>query len=273
MKAVSSRGEAGVEVLSWKDSTLTACEDRVAVEEPLEVYVDGALSLVTMRTPGREKELAAGYCFSEALIDSRRDIGLIAYCGEEEGNRVDVILEPERRAAKGVVAKDSSSLTYSSCGICGKKMVDETSLRLALRASTFTIPAQRAGDLLETLERCQECFGKTGGTHAAGLFNREMELLGFAEDIGRHNAFDKALGEVLLADRLDDVLVAVLTSRLSYEMVLRAGRSKAEVLIGMSSPTSLGVELANRLNLTVVGFARQGRLNVYSGVNRITAGV
>jgi FdhD protein len=234
--------------------------------------VDGVLSLVTMRTPGGEKELAIGYCFSEGLIESLRDVGAVTHCGEGEGNQVFVTLEPGRKAARRVVVKERSGLVYSSCGICGKDVVDATCLELAHRGNTFVIPAHRAGDMLHALERCQGHFEKTGGTHAAGLFDRELGLLAFAEDVGRHNALDKAVGAAIVKDRLDDVMVVVLTSRLSYEMVLKAGRTRAEVLIGMSSPTSLGVELANRINLTALGFARQGRFNVYSGVERVTDG-
>jgi FdhD protein len=267
--AVPPKGEAIVKIVSWDDEELKAREDRVAVEEPLEVYVDGTLCLVTMRTPGEERELAAGYCFSEGMIDSLRDIGAIKYCGQEEGNRVDVFLQPERKAARGVVVKERGAPVYSSCGICGKEVVDEILPRLVRRGSTFAIPAHSASEMLGAVEGRQECFGKTGGTHAAGLLNREMEFLGFAEDIGRHNALDKAVGEVVLKGGLDEAMVVVLTSRLSYEMVLKAGRTCAQVLIGMSSPTSLGIELASHINLTVVGFARQGRFNVYTGADRV----
>jgi FdhD protein len=272
VRGVTLEGEIVAKIVSWDDKELRAREDSVVVEEPLEVYVDGTLCLVTMRTPGAERELAAGYCFSEGLIDSLRDIGVINYCGEEEGNRIDVILEPARKAAKGVVARERSAPVYSSCGICGQEVLDQIIPRLARRSSTFAIAAHRAGEMLRAVERCQEHFGKTGGTHAAGLFDRDMELLGFAEDIGRHNALDKAVGAAVLGGKIDEVTVVVLTSRLSYEMVLKAARTKAEVLIGMSSPTSLGVELASRVNLTLVGFARQGRFNIYTGVDRVAGG-
>jgi FdhD protein len=266
----SLKGEAIVRIVCWEDEELRTREDSVAVEEPLEVYVDGTLSLVTMRTPGQERELAAGYCLSEGVIDSLRDIGAVGYCGEENGNRVDVLLAPARKAAGRAAPKQRSELVYSSCGICGKDLVDAVSPRLVRRASTLAIRARAAGEMLRAVESCQEHFGKTGGTHAAGLFGRDMELLAFAEDIGRHNALDKAMGEVVLGKRLDEVMVVVLTSRLSYEMVLKAGRTRAELLIGMSSPTSLGIEMARRMNLTVLGFARQGRFNVYNGVDRVT---
>ena len=271
-KERSLKGEAMVRIVCWEDEELRTREDSVAVEEPLEVHVDGTLSLVTMRTPGQERELAAGYCLSEGVIDSLRDIGAIGYCGEANGNRVDVMLEPVRKAARGAIPKQRDELVYSSCGICGKDVVDAVSHRLVRRATTLTMPARAAGDMLRAVEKCQEHFGKTGGTHAAGLFDRDMELLAFAEDIGRHNALDKAVGGVVLGDRLDDVMVVVLTSRLSYEMVLKAGRTRAEVLIGMSSPTSLGIEMARRIDLTVLGFARQGRFNVYSGADRVSEG-
>jgi FdhD protein len=267
---VSLKSESYADIVSWDGKKLRTRCDTIAVEEPLEVYVDGVLSLITMRTPGSEKELALGYCFSEGLVGSLQDVGALTYCTDHEGNRVFVSLEPRRKDAGAAVVKGKGGLVYSSCGICGKDMVNASYLEVAPRGNTFTIPPQCAGDILHALERCQQHFEKTGATHAAGLFDGELRLLAFAEDVGRHNALDKAVGAAVLQNTVDDVRTVVLTSRLSYEMVLKVGRTRAEVVIGMSSPTSLAVELANRINLTALGFARQGRFNIYSGAERVT---
>jgi FdhD protein len=262
-------GEAIVEIKRCRDHEVLSREDTVAVEEPLEIFVDGAPCYLTMRSPGREKELAAGFCLSEGLIDSLRDVDVLTYCEEAHGNRVYVGLNAERRLAKGLTVKQRRLPAYSSCGMCGKELVEDICTQMARRANTFSVGLSDVREMLATLERSQEVFGETGGTHAAAVFDRSLGLLAVAEDIGRHNALDKAMGELVLRDRLDDVTAVALTSRLSYEMVQKVGRTGAEVLIGMSSPTSLGVELAKTINLTVIGFATQCRFNVYSGFARL----
>jgi FdhD protein len=263
------KGEAIVGIKRCQDREVLSREDTVAVEEPLEIFVDGVPCYLTMRSPGRERELAAGYCLSEGLIDSLRDVDALTYCEEERGNRVYVSLNAERRIAKGLTVKQRRLPAYTSCGICGKELVEDICMRMARREATFSVDLSDVREMLATVERSQEVFGETGGTHAAAVFDRSLGLLAVAEDIGRHNALDKALGELVLRDRLNGVVAVALTSRLSFEMVHKVGRTGAEVLIGMSSPTSLGVELAKTINLTVIGFATQCRFNVYSGFERM----
>jgi FdhD protein len=263
------KGEAIVEIIRCEDREVLGREDTVAVEEPLEIFVDGTPCYLTMRSPGREKELAAGYCLSEGLIDSSRDVDVLTYCEEERGNRVYVSLNAERRMANGRIVKQRRLPAYSSCGVCGKELVEDIRTQMAHRENTFSVGLSDVREMLATLERGQTVFGETGATHAAAIFDRRLRLLAVAEDIGRHNALDKALGELVLRDRLTDVMAVALTSRLSYEMVQKVGRTGAEVLIGMSSPTLLGVELAKTIDLTVIGFATQCRFNVYSGFGRM----
>jgi FdhD protein len=148
-------------------------------------------------------------------------------------------------------------------------MVEDTCLELQRRDTTLTISGSDVDRMLRDLEERQEVFAETGGTHGAALFDRTFQLLTAAEDIGRHNALDKAIGDLVIRNKLDEVGAVALTSRISYEMVQKVGRTKAQILIGMSSPTSLGVELAEEINVTVVGFATHSRFNVYSGFERV----
>jgi len=251
-----------------EEEAVIACDDSVAAEEPLGILVDGMPCYVTMRSPGREKELALGLCFCEGLIDSLRDVDRVTWC-DESANTVEVALNTERRAARGLKLTARRSPTYSSCGICGKDMVEDTCLELQRRDTTLTISGSDVDRMLRDLEERQEVFAETGGTHGAALFDRTFQLLTAAEDIGRHNALDKAIGDLVIRNKLDEVGAVALTSRISYEMVQKVGRTKAQILIGMSSPTSLGVELAEEINVTVVGFATHSRFNVYSGFERV----
>jgi FdhD protein len=264
--------EAVVKTVFLNDHGTTSHEDTVAAEAPLEIHIDGVPSYLVMRSPGREKELALGYCFSEGFIDSLQDVDALAFCEDEDGNRVDVILNAERKAAKGLIARQRRLPVYSSCGLCGKQMIEDICAQVTPRKDTLSVESSDVQAMLRALEQCQKVFEETGGTHAAALFDRGFELLAVAEDIGRHNALDKATGQTILESNLGRVMVAVLTSRLSFEMVQKIGRTGAEILIGMSSPTSLGIELAEKINLTVVGFATQSRFNVYSGFHRIALG-
>jgi FdhD protein len=192
-----------------------------------------------------------------------------SYCGEESGNRIDITLDAKRKAEKNVVVRRKELFTYSSCGLCGKEMVGDICTRGEARAHTFTMPLSRIDDLLATVERHQGIYPGTGGAHGAAIFDASLELLAFSEDVGRHNALDKAVGRLLFQGKLDRAMVVVLTSRLSYEMVLKTGRLRAEVVIGFSSPTSLAVDLAERIGLTVVGGAKTGSGRIYAGGERI----
>jgi FdhD protein len=266
---IQLRNDAAVKIARCEDDEIVASEDAIAVEEPLEIFIDGAPCYLTMRSPGHEKELAVGYCFSEGFIDSAQDVDLISYCADESGNRVDVLLNASRRAARCLSIGERRLPAYTSCGICGKELISDICMRMGCRESTLQLDAGHIRAMLHALEEGQEAFDETGCTHAAALFDEDFELLACAEDIGRHNALDKATGGALFGDRLAEARAVAVTSRLSFEMVQKVGRTGAQVLIGMSSPTSLAVELAKEINLTVVGFASQRRFNVYSGFERV----
>jgi FdhD protein len=234
--------------------------DAVAVEEPLEIRVDGEPLSVTMRTPGHDEELALGFLFGEGLIDGPRPVGLTA---DFAANVVEV---------EGPLLRDPGArrfYTTSSCGVCGKGALEEVGVASAPASRGPTVPRELLADLPNRL--AQPGFERTGGLHATGLFDAAGELLAVREDVGRHNAMDKVVGRALLdgAVPLRERLLCV-SGRLSFELVQKAAVAGAPVLVGVGAPSSLAIELAADRNLTLAGFARRSRVNVYTGAERVT---
>ena len=233
--------------------------DQVAIEEPLEIRVDGAPLAVTMRTPGDDEELALGFLFGEGLIDSPRAVNLT---DDLAANIVEVdgplTREPQTRRF----------YTTSSCGVCGKGALEEVAVN-APRAQPG--PAVDRATLAALPDRLrQPGFERTGGLHATGLFDSDGELRFSREDVGRHNAMDKVIGRALL-----DGLVPLsnnalcVSGRLSFELVQKAAVAGAPILVGVGAPSSLAVSLADDRNMTLCGFARGGRVNVYTHPERV----
>jgi FdhD protein len=233
--------------------------DDVAVEEPLEIRVDGQPLAVTMRTPGHDEELALGFLYGEALIDEARGAGPTE---DFASGVVDVV---------GPLSRDPGTrrfYTSSSCGVCGKGAIEE----VRVDASPLPPGPVVARELLAALpDRLrQPAFERTGGVHAAGLFAPDGELLLAREDVGRHNALDKLVGCCLREARLPlHGMIVCVSGRLSFELVQKAARAGAPVLVGVSAPTSLAISLAAELGLTLCGFARGDRVNVYTSPERI----
>jgi FdhD protein len=233
--------------------------DEVAIEEPLEIRVDGEALAVTMRTPGHDEELALGFLLGEGLIAEAHDAGPTA---DLAGNVVEVagplLRDPGRRRF----------YTTSSCGVCGKGALDEVAVSCPRAAPGPVLGRALLADLPERLR--QPGFARTGGLHATGLFTPEGELVLVREDVGRHNAMDKVVGWAL-RDGLVPLHPHVLcvSGRLSFELVQKAAVAGAPVLVGVGAPTSLAVELAAERGLTLAGFARGGRVNVYTGPERV----
>jgi FdhD protein len=234
-------------------------EDVVAIEEPLEIRVDGAPLAVTMRTPGDDEELSLGFLYGEGLIDGPRPAGLT---DDLANNTIEVT---------GPLTRDPgarSFYTTSSCGVCGKGALEEVAVHSEPVTGGPVIARELAMDLPSRLQ--QPTFASTGGTHATGLFTAGGELVLTREDVGRHNAMDKVIGHALRAGLLplhDHVLCV--SGRLSFELVQKAAVAGAPILIGVGAPSSLAIELAADRGLTLCGFARRGRLNVYTGPERI----
>ena len=236
-------------------------EDLVAVEEPLEIRVDGEPLAVTMRTPGHDEELALGFLHGEALIDRPRAVGPPA---DLAANTVEVA---------GPLLGDPGErrfYTTSSCGVCGKGALQQVAVNAPAPPPTGRpqVPAALLAALPDRL--VQPTFARTGGLHATGLFGADGELVCVREDVGRHNAMDKVLGRALLDGLvpLHDHLLCV-SGRLSFELVQKAAVAGAPVLVGVGAPSSLAVALAQDRGMTLCGFARGGRVNVYTGVERV----
>lgn len=235
--------------------------DAVAVEEPLEIRLGGEPLAVTMRTPGHDEELALGFLYGEGLIDGARAAGPSA---ELAANTVEV----EGPAARELPAR--RFYTTSSCGVCGKGAIEELAVLSAPLPDGPVVPRSLLADLPERM--VQPGFARTGGLHATALFDAAGELLCLREDVGRHNAMDKVVGWALRSGAvpLSELLLCV-SGRLSFELAQKAAVAGAPVLVGVGAPTSLAVELAAERNLTLCGFARAGRLNVYAGSERVGA--
>jgi FdhD protein len=234
--------------------------DEVAIEEPLEIRVDGSPLAVTMRTPDNDEELALGFLYGEGLIDGPRPVGLTE---DFAVNTIEVT---------GPLTRDPSARSFyttSSCGVCGKGALEEVAVHAPRLPPGLTIPRALLADLPERLR--QPGFARTGGLYATGLFTVAGELLLVREDVGRHNAMDKVIGRAL-QDGLVPLheFVLCVSGRLSFELVQKAVVAGAPILVGVGAPTSLAVELAEDRGLTLAGFARRGHTNVYTNPARVT---
>jgi FdhD protein len=253
--------------------------DLLAGEEPLGIRVDGTALAMTMRTPGDDVELAAGFLVSEAIVGSRADIAEIKLCDgtacghgghDGLGNIADVIL------AAGVTVPPSARRTFmttSACGICGKTSIQDISAtpHAALAADQARFEAAVLARLPDRLREAQRVFSRTGGLHAAGLFTAAGELVAVREDVGRHNAVDKVVGRALLDGRLPLAgHVLLVSGRASFELVQKAVLAGIPLLAAVSAPSSLAAELAQEAGLTLVGFLRGQSMNVYTGAQRIS---
>jgi FdhD protein len=235
-------------------------EDVVAVEEPLEIRVDGEPIAVTMRTPGHDEELALGFLRGEGLIDGPRGAGMT----DDFANNIIEVTGPLARQPA-----NRRFYTTSSCGVCGKGALEEVAVQSAPLPDGPIISRALAAGLPTLLE--QPTFEHTGGLHATGLFEPDGTLLFTREDVGRHNAMDKVVGRALLEGMvpLGERILCV-SGRLSFELVQKAAVAGAPILIGVSAPSSLAVSLAEDRGLTLCGFARGTRINVYTHPHRIT---
>jgi FdhD protein len=252
--------------------------DLLAGEEPLGIRVDGAALTMTMRTPGDDLELAAGFLVSEAIVRSPADIAGMKVCdgttcGHTDhdglGNIVDVTLAP------GVSLPASarrSFLVTSACGVCGKASIQDICVlpQAAVAADPARVKPEVLAGMPDRLRAAQRVFARTGGLHAAGLFTADGELLAAREDVGRHNAVDKIVGWALVTGRLPLTgCVLLVSGRASFELVQKAVLAGIPVLAAVSAPSSLAVELAEDAGLTLVGFLRGLSMNVYTGAQRL----
>ena len=251
--------------------------DVVVTEEPLEIRVHTSGTepeplVITMRTPGHDFELAAGFLLAEGIVDTPERLARIAYClggdGEQHYNVVTVRL----RGGPVVVPARTFTAT-SACGICGKTTLDDVAIRSAPIGSGPRVDVGVITALPDRLRAAQAVFGRTGGLHAAARFTADGELVAVREDVGRHNALDKLVGHAFLAGALplaDEILMV--SGRLSFELVQKAAAAGFPIVAAVSAPSSLAVAAAERFGQTLIGFVRDGRANIYTHPERITAG-
>ena len=247
--------------------------DSLAVEEPLELRIDGRPLTVTMRTPGHDVELAHGFLLTEGAIAGREDVRIARYCDslDEDGRNTYNVLDME--LAAGVAPPAARAfLTTAACGVCGKAALDDVRLRSRYEPALdgCQVSAAVLAELPSRLRAAQRVFESTGGLHAAGLFTIGGELLWVREDVGRHNAVDKVLGAALLAGVLPATgTVLMVSGRASFELTQKAAMAGVPVLAAVSAPSSLAASLADELGITLVGFLRGDSMNVYTRADRI----
>lgn len=272
-----------IPIIKVNDDGQKEASDALAIEEPLEIRLEFGLLderrvkniSVTMRTPGHDAELAAGFLFTEGIIKKNEDISTIDYCfiacAENKENVIQVRLNED--VIPHLQNTERNFFTTSSCGICGKGSINAIktiSIFSQQKDNLITLHANLLFQLPDILQQHQAVFADTGGLHASALFSKTGELLLLREDVGRHNALDKLIGSALNKNWLplcENILM--LSGRASFELVQKAAMAGINIIVSVGAPSSLAVELAKELNITLAGFLRNQRFNIYTGEQRI----
>ena len=267
-------------ITRWAGTEPTQVEDELVVEEPLEIRVGQQSLIVVMRTPGHDFELAAGFLYTESLITRSDDIEIIAYCDEETTETQDGGLTSYQNIVNVQLTEELDLDAQSgwqrnfhanaSCGLCGKMTIESVRQQVSPLNSRFCMNQAVLYQLNDRLRAAQSVFERTGGLHAAGLFSETGELLIVREDIGRHNAVDKVIGQALLADMVPlERHILMVSGRASFEIVQKALFARIPVIVAVSAASTLAVDLAAEGNLTLIGFMRGQRMAVYTCPERI----
>ncbi len=277
---MSQHGISGVTVSRIDGETQSSQQDIVAVEEPLEIRIgygsdtrDQKSIAVTMRTPGHDFELALGFLFSEGIIDHLSDVENVHYCedvGKQDEKENVVRVELARHIIPDFEKLERNFYMTSSCGVCGKSSIEAIEVSCEKINESSITDRQVIFGLIDEMEKKQHLFGATGGIHASGLFNLKGNLMLVREDIGRHNALDKIIGARFLKKDIPIISsLLVLSGRAGFELVQKSIRAQIPILVSVGAPSSLSVELAQEFNLTLIGFLKGKKLNIYSGKERI----
>lgn len=261
-----------VEVTRVRAGVRGALRDYAATEEPMEVRIHGDPFAVIMRTPGRDHELAAGFLLSEQIVRGPDEISLIRHCTAPETpelkNVVDVTLQGKPAVER--IRERRQVVTSSSCGLCGRVTLDSLHAQVPSLDDTWEVTGTSVLGWPRRLREAQEAFDRTGGMHAAGLFDASDTLVDVAEDVGRHNAVDKVVGRMLLLERLPLSSCGLAVSgRASFEIVQKALLARIPIVAAVSAPTTLAIELAEESGVTLLGFVRNGGYNIYSHPRRV----
>ncbi|MCG9133861.1 formate dehydrogenase accessory sulfurtransferase FdhD [Candidatus Poribacteria bacterium] len=267
-------------ITRWAGAEPTKIKDELVVEEPLEIRVGQQSLIVVMRTPGQDFELAAGFLYTESLITSGDDIEVIAYCDEEVSESQDAGISSFENIINVQLREELDFDVHSgwqrnfhantSCGLCGKMTIESVRQQVAPLNSGFRVSQAILYELNDRLREAQSVFERTGGLHAAGLFDETGQLLIVREDIGRHNAVDKVIGQALLSDMTPlERHILMVSGRASFEIAQKALFARIPIVVAVSAASTLAVDLAAEGNLTLIGFMRGQRMAVYSCPERI----
>jgi len=256
-------------VLHWTETATEAETHRLIGEEPLSIRIQGKPYSVVMRTPGDEIAQVAGFCLGEGIVDGPEDISAVAFCDGTDSNVVTVTLNPSRRLNITEILDRRGYISQTSCGLCGKEIVEDLYQTVRPLPDTERIDIRKALACLDRLAGLQPLRDQTRAAHAAAIHGADFQLLSSAEDVGRHNALDKAIGKLFLDGTLHRAALLILSSRISYELVQKAARARIPVIIAMSRPTHLAVRLAAELNMTLACRARGSGLLVFCASERL----
>lgn len=272
------------QIIRWNQLDAVSIDDELVVEEPLEIRIGEQSLIVVMRTPGHDFELAAGFLYTENLINSVNDIQIITYCEDDHDNPTDEDENSPITSFQNIInVRLTEALNFdehggwqrnfhanASCGLCGKMTIESVRLQVDPINTNFEINRKGFYTLNDCLREAQTVFEKTGGLHAAGLFDENGDLLILREDIGRHNAVDKVIGQALLSDMIPlDKHVLMVSGRASFEIIQKALFARIPVVVAVSAASSLAVDLAEDGNITLIGFMRDQSMVVYSHPERI----
>ena len=256
-------------ILHWSRFGTTPKELPLIGEEPLSIRIEGKPYSVVLRTPGDEIAHAAGFCLSEGIVEQPGDIRAIAICDDMDTNVVTITLSDERRPLATRFLERRGFISQTSCGLCGKEIIDELQMELSPFKSSARVSAGAVSEALDNLYTHQPQGRITRSTHAAVLLDAALTPLSAGEDVGRHNAVDKAVGRLFLEDRLASAKVLLLSSRISYELIQKAARARVPIVFAISRPTTLAVALAERLGMTLACLAPDGNLFIFCGADRL----
>jgi FdhD protein len=257
------------ELIHWDMASNKEKEKDLLGEEPLSIRIQGNPYSVVMRTPGDEVALVAGFCLTEGIIDTPDDYISMAFCDGEDTNVIAVTLKPSRREKIAEILDRRGFISQSSCGLCGKELVQDLFQLIRPLEDDVRIDTSMALACLETITRHQPLRKQTRAAHAAVLYDSKLEFLAAAEDVGRHNALDKVIGKVFLDRKLEQAALLTLSSRISYELVQKAARARIPIILAISRPTALAVQLASELNITLASLADGPGLYVFCGAQRL----
>ncbi len=257
-------------LIHWDKAAKKSEQQDLLGEEPLSIRVEGNPYAVVMRTPGDEIAHVAGFCLTEGIIDTPDDLTSIGFCEDDDTNVVTVTLTPSRREQITGILDRRGFISQTSCGLCGKELVKDLYQIIKPLEANHPIDIKKALICLEALPKIQPLRQQTLASHAAAIYGSDLELLTVAEDVGRHNALDKAIGKVFLSHQLNQAELLILSSRISYELVQKSARARIPVILAHSRPTALAVDLAANLNMTVASLDdNDAGLYVFCGEQRL----